>query len=94
MAKNDVVMIRAKIEKAEPDRTQYKPYSTTLTFDDNLYIEIPIPMEFVIDREKGGKAVISLEGWTLFLDLYASAIEKMNDRWTRSKQYPNQPYRP
>jgi len=92
-----VVMIRAKVESASPERIQYKPYSTTLTFDDNLFIEIPIPAEHVIATakgEKGGQVVLSLEGWTIFLDVYASVVEKMNEKWTLSKQNPTKNYRP
>jgi len=90
-----VVMIRAKVESATPDRTQWKPYAATLTFDDTLFIEIPIPVEHVVEIAKGGQIILSLEGWTIFLDTYTSAVEKMNERWTLSKQIPpNKPYKP
>lgn len=97
MAKTDkdVVMIRARVQSASPERTQYKPYSTTLTFDDDapVYVEIPVPAEHVTVG-KGGVHVLTLEGWTIFLDVYASAVEKMNEKWTLSKQNPAKTYRP
>jgi len=84
------VLIRAKIESATPDRTQYKPYATTLTFEDTLFIDIPVPAEHVIEQMKGGQIVLSLEGWTIFLDEYATAVEKMNQRWVNSFNKPAQ----
>lgn len=90
MAKENVVMIRAKVESATPDRTQWKPYATTLVFDaPALYIEIPVPAEHVIER-KGERVVLSLTGWTIFLDGYTTEIDKMNTRWTKSFQTPGQ----
>ncbi len=89
MAKENVVMIRAKVESATPDRTQWKPYATTLTFDSPaVYIEVPVPAEHVRKEKEG--LVLSLEGWTIFLDGYATAVEKMNTRWTKSFQMPGQ----
>jgi hypothetical protein len=88
MAK-DVVLIRAKVESATPDRTQWKPYSTTLTFDSPaVYIEIPVPAEHV--RKEKDSLILSLEGWTIFLDGYATAVEKMNTRWQQSFNKPGQ----
>jgi hypothetical protein len=86
MPKDNVVMIRARVESASPERTQYKPYSTTLVFDDipALYIEIPVPAEHV--RKEKDNLILSLEGWTIFLDVYATAVEKMNNKWVQSFQ--------
>ena len=89
-----VVMIRAKVESSSPERIQYKPYGSTLTFDNPaVYVDIPVPAEHV-RKEKDGSLTLSLEGWTIFLDVYASAIEKMNEKWTLSKQNPHKNYRP
>lgn len=84
----DIVMIRAKVESATPDRTQWKPYSTTLVFDIPLYIEVPVPAEHV--RKEKDHTVLTLEGWTIFLDAYATEVDKMNTRWTQSFQKPGQ----
>jgi hypothetical protein len=82
-------MIRAKIESATPDRTQWKPYATTLVFDSPaVYIEIPVPAEHV--RKEKDNLILSLEGWTIFLDGYATAVEKMNSAWVKSFQNPGQ----
>lgn len=90
MAKENVVMIRAKVESATPDRTQWKPYATTLTFDSPaVYVEIPVPAEHV-RKEKDGSLTLSLAGWTIFLDGYATEVDKMNTRWTKSFQSPGQ----
>lgn len=87
----DVVMIRAKVESATPDRTQWKPYATTLTFDSPaVYVEIPVPAEHVRKEAQGERLVLTLEGWTIFLDGYATAVEKMNNRWIQSFQKPGQ----
>ena len=95
MAKEkEVVMIRAKVESASPERTQFKPYSTTLVFDaPAVYVDIPVPAEYVIER-KGDRVVLSLTGWTIFLDTYASEVEKMNQRHQLSVQQssPHRPY--
>lgn len=91
-----VVMIRAKLESAEPDRTQYKPYATKLTFDD-VYVELPVSADLVVTEEKGGKIVLTVDGVAAMLDVYASAIEKMNEDWIKSKQNPyanRKPYNP
>lgn len=90
MAK-DAVMIRAKLTSATPDRTQYKPYAPTLEFE-NVYVDIPIPAEHTV--EKGGVIVLTVDGMAIALDVVATAIEKMNERWTLSKQNPTKNYRP
>jgi hypothetical protein len=97
MAKSnkEPVVIRAKIESATPDRTQWKPYSTTLTFDE-VYVDIPVPADQVIE-EKGGKIVLTVDGVAVMLDVYLTAIDKMNEQYTLSKQNPYQnrkPYQP
>lgn len=89
MSKSGVVMIRAKVESASPERTQFKPYSTTLTFDGSLFVDIPVPVEHVIEK-KGEKVVLSLEGWMIFLDVYTTEVEKMHARWIQSFQKPGQ----
>jgi hypothetical protein len=92
MAKErDVVMIRAKVESASPERTQYKPYSTTLTFNE-VWIEIPVPAEHVRKEPGQGttKFILTLEGWTIFLDIYASEVEKMHNKYLKSFQSPGQ----
>lgn len=93
MAK-EVVMIRAKVERASPERTQYKPYSTEYTFDD-VYVEIPVPAEHVT-KEKDGSLTLSLAGWTIVQDTIASAVDTMHAKWTKSFQTPGQhrPYQP
>jgi hypothetical protein len=83
-----VVMIRAKLESASPDRTQYKPYAPTLTFE-NVYVDIPVPAENVTP-EKGDKIVLDVDGLAITLDVVATAIEKMNTRWTQSFNKPGQ----
>ncbi len=89
MAK-DIIMIRARVESASPERTQYKPYSTTLVFDaPAVYVDIPVPAEHVIER-KGERVVLSLTGWTILLDTYATEVEKMNQRWQQSFNKPAQ----
>jgi len=88
MAK-DIVVIRAKLESATPDRTQYKPYSPTLTFE-NVYVEIPVPVENAMLVEKGGKIVLDVDGLAIILDVVATAIEKMNTKYTQSFQRPGQ----
>lgn len=88
MAKEvDVVVIRAKVESATPDRTQWKPYATTLSFDE-LYIDVPVPAQHV--RKEKDKTILSLEGWTIFLDVYSTMINQMHARWTQSFTKPGQ----
>ena len=93
MAK-EVVMIRARVESAAPDRTQYKPYAPTLTFE-NVYVDIPVPAEHAEKLAlKGGSIILDVDGLAIALDVVATAIEKMNTRWTLSKQEPHKNYRP
>lgn len=88
MAKGKVVLIRATVEKAEPDRTQYKPYSTTLTFGGNLVIEIPVPADEVIEQ-KGETIVLTVAGYASVLENYTTEIDKMNERINQNKFNPN-----
>lgn len=93
MAKErDTVKVRAKLESMTPDRTQWKPYSTTLTFED-VFVDIEVPAELV-NVEKGGAVVLDVNGVAVLLDVYTTAIEKMNERWTKSKSQPNKLYDP
>ena len=88
MAKGKVVIVRAVVERASPDRTQYKPYATDLTFGGNLEIEIPVPAEEVVEQ-KGDKIVLSVAGYASLLEAYTVEIEKMNDRVNNSKFNPS-----
>lgn len=81
---NVVTMIRARVERASPDRTQYKPYATDLVFDDPaVYVEVPVPAEH-ITKEKDGSLTLSLAGWTIFLDVYATSVENMHQQYLKS----------
>jgi hypothetical protein len=88
MTRGSKVMIRATVERASPDRTQYKPYQTDLTFDGNLEIEIPVDAEHVIEK-KGEKIVLTVEGYASLLETYTKEIERMNDRMNNEKFNPN-----
>jgi hypothetical protein len=87
MAKGNVVLVRATVERASPDRTQYKPYQTDLTFDGNLEIEIPVDAEHVIEK-KGEKIVLTVAGYASLLETYTKEIERMNDRMNNEKFNP------
>ena len=78
------VMIRAIVQEATPERQEYKPYRTTLHFDDKLIIEIPVSSEYV--RKEGDKTIISLEGYTSLLNTYTTAIEKMHQTYLHKFQ--------
>jgi hypothetical protein len=71
-----VTYIKAIVESATPDRTSYKSYATTLTFDHKLIIEIPVPRAEI--EEKGDTIILTLAGWTALLNNYTSAVENMN----------------
>jgi hypothetical protein len=95
MAKEEaVVLVEAIIESATPDRTQWKPYATTLAFDGKLRVQIPVPARYVVRKEKDN-LVLSLDGWMYFLDRYTAAVEKMNGQWTTNIQTGrSRPYEP
>lgn len=88
MAKGKVVLVRATVERASPDRVQYKPYATDLTFGGKLEIELEVPAEYVVDQ-KGDKIVLSVAGYASLLETYTTEIERMNDRVNQSKFNPN-----
>ena len=88
MAKGKVVLVRAVVERAIPDRTQYKPYATELTFGGNLEIELEVPAEDVIEQ-KGGKVVLTAAGYASLLEGYVLQIEKMNTRINQNQFQPN-----
>lgn len=83
-----VVLVRATVERASPDRVSYKPYATDLTFGGKLEIEIPVPADEVIEQ-KGDKIVLSVAGYASLLATYTTEIEKMNDRVNQNKYQPN-----
>jgi hypothetical protein len=88
MKNGKVVLIRATVERATPDRTQYKPYATDLTFGGNLEIEIPVPAEEVIEQEKGGKVVLTVAGYASLLKAYTLELERMNDNANQERFNP------
>ena len=88
----DTLLIRAKLESVTPDRTQFKPYAPTLTFD-NVYVDIPVPGDHS-KVEKGDKIVLTVDGMAVALDVVATAIEQMNERWMKSKQTPYAKHNP
>ncbi len=83
-----VVYVRAKLVSATPDRTNFKPYGHTLEFE-NVYVDIAVPASHVIEK-KGEKIVLDVDGMAIVLDGIATAIEEMNERWTKSKYNPNE----
>jgi hypothetical protein len=87
MAKGNVVLVRATVERASPDRVQWKPYMTDLTFGGNLEVEIPVPADQVIEK-KGEKIVLTVEGYATLLANYTKEIEKMNERVNQEKFQP------
>lgn len=74
-----VTYIQAVVESTQPDRTQYKPYVSTLSFDGKLIVEIPVPTSEL--RKEGDKIVLTLQGWTTFLKNYTDAIDQMNNEY-------------
>ena len=89
MAKGATVTVRAFVAKAIPDRTNYKPYATELTFGDKLAIDIEVPADEVIAQEKGGLIVLTAAGYASLLESYVHEIEKMNDRVNTKRMNPN-----
>lgn len=78
MPNGKVVFVRATVERASPDRTNYKPYATDLTFGGNLEIDIPVPADEVIEHQKGGKIVLTIAGYASLLKEYTVTIDRMN----------------
>jgi hypothetical protein len=72
-----VTYIKAQVQSAQPDRTQYQPYKTVLTFEGKVFIEVPVPRSEV-ENGKDGEIILTLAGWTAFLNNYAKAVEDMN----------------
>jgi hypothetical protein len=87
MSKGKVVLVRATVERASPDRTQYKPYQTDLTFGGNLEIELEVPADEVIEK-KGEKIVLTVAGYASLLETYTKEIERMNERMNNEKFNP------
>lgn len=88
MPKGKVVIVRAIVERTTPERTQYKPYATDLTFGGNLLIDIEVPAEEVVEQ-KGEKIVLTVAGYASLLESYTTQIEKMNERVNQNKFQPN-----
>ena len=78
----DIVYVRATVESSHPDRVQYKPYDTTLTFNGKVDVLIPIPAELV-EEQKGDHITLTLEGWTTLLNQYTTAVETMHQNYIR-----------
>ncbi len=79
MQKSNVVLIPAIVDLAVPGRDQYKQYKAELAFDGKVIVEIPIPAEHV--RKEGDKFILTLKGWTIFLDVYSTEVEKMDEQY-------------
>jgi hypothetical protein len=82
MPQQAFVIVRATVESSHPDRVQYKPYDTTLTFGGKLHVEIRVPVEMVVEQ-KGDHITLSLEGWTNVLNQYTTAVETMHQNYIR-----------
>jgi hypothetical protein len=86
----DVVYIEAIVERAVPERTEFKPYRTELVFEGKIKVRVPVPRKEVIkysvgsDNTAKGEVILTLQGWTAFLKNYADAVEEMN------RNYQNQ----
>ena len=87
MARSGTVKVRATVERASPDRVQWKPYMTDLTFGGNLEIELEVPAEEVIEK-KGEKVVLTVAGYASLLETYTKEIERMNERMNNEKFNP------
>jgi hypothetical protein len=74
MAK-DIVMIPATVEMTTPEPNEYKPFSTTLTFNHKLVIEVPVSAEEV--TKKGDTYTLTLEGWKQFLLAYSKMTKTL-----------------
>lgn len=89
-AQKDVVMVRAYVDRAIPDRTQYKPYATELTFGGRLAIDLPVPAEEVVEQDKD-LIVLTANGYASLLQVYTLAISRMNDRANQA-QFDNRKF--
>ena len=73
--KNDTVYIRAYIESATPEPNQWKPYSSTLTFEGKLAVDVPVPSSEVTTEK--GVQILTLLGWKTFLINYSKIIKQI-----------------
>lgn len=80
-----VTYIKAQVQSAQPDRTQYQPYKTVLTFEGKVFVEVPVPRSEV-ENGKDGEIILTLAGWTAFLNNYTKAVEDMNRAYLQTYQ--------
>jgi hypothetical protein len=80
-----------KIVWISPERTNYKPYSPRIQFDD-LYVRIPIPDDAVERKALFPEypdtkvAILTLDGFTTLLDTVATAVDQAHARYMRRVQ--------
>ena len=77
-----VVYIRAQIEHIEADPTQFKMYRTTLGFEGNMYVDVPVPQSEV-SVEKN-QIILTLEGLKIFLKNYTKMVEQLHHDYLNS----------
>jgi hypothetical protein len=67
-----------------PDRTAYKQYSPLLEFEDT-WVSFEVPESEAV-RRTDGSVIVTLDGFATFvLDPFASAIERMHDKWRKEQ---------
>lgn len=69
-------MLRAQIEHIEADPTQFKTYRTTLGFQGEVWIDVPVPQSEV--KVEKGKIILTLEGLKIFLKEYTKMVEQLH----------------
>lgn len=77
----DVVMIRAQVERTLPDLTDYKVYRTELTFGGKLFVEVPVPASEVTQTK--GEITLTLAGWKAFLRNYTKITTELSNEYLK-----------
>ena len=88
MAAKKTRLIRGLLVAVNSQRTQYKPYSYTLSFEGytvpDVYVELEIPADTVVeqtavgDDPNAGYLVINLDGLKAILSVTADAVDELD----------------
>ena len=75
--------IEIKVQTLAPDRTNYKQYGTTYA-PDNLYVEVEISDEEVIEKDST-RTLLTERGMQLLMGKLADLADKVDESYRHSK---------
>ena len=72
--------VRAQVLEISTDRTQYAPYKYKLQ-PIGLMVELTLPTDSIVEEDKDGVMVVTMDGFSLLLGNIADSLGEMHKVW-------------